>query len=276
MRTWIEISRSAEGWLSREAGAVGLMPDEVMRTMVDVFVDAIAKLELDPAHATATRHGKIRYFIHPHGLGGSAVTHEFFPYDVPADEAIRIAHACSHGSPHLIFPLGARVRGEREIYEAAGYEHTAEWTVMARSLVAPLAQPGDEQVRVITDTETEDRVLRAVVPDGGTGHPTRCDLAGDPAVRQGWIEDGGEAAAFGRLVVLGETAYLGNMVTVPTYRRRGYAAAIARRLLDDAFAAGATGCVLVSTAMAYELYRQVGFTAVMPIVEFRSPGAGDL
>ncbi len=76
-------------------------------------------------------------------------------------------------------------------------------------------------------------------------------------------------------MVLGKTAYLGDVATAPPYRRRGHAAAITRRLLDDALAAGATTCVLVTTAMAHDLYLKFGFAEVMPIVEFRSPGAQD-
>jgi GNAT superfamily N-acetyltransferase len=89
-------------------------------------------------------------------------------------------------------------------------------------------------------------------------------------IRQRWIADGGEPAAFGRLVLLGRYAYLGDMATAPAFRRRGHAAAIARRLLDDALAAGATTCVLVSTAMAHPLYQELGFTEVAPNIEFRS------
>jgi ribosomal protein S18 acetylase RimI-like enzyme len=165
------------------------------------------------------------------------------------------------------------VRGESDVYEAAGYARTAEWAVMTHPLASPFSQPGDERVRTIADAATEDRVLRAVLPDGGTGHPLRGGLSGNPAVRQRWVEDGGEPAAIGRLVLLGAAAYLGDVATSPPYRRRGHAAAITRRLLDDALTAGATTCVLVTTAMAYGLYQGFGFAEVMPIVEFRSPGA---
>jgi ribosomal protein S18 acetylase RimI-like enzyme len=93
------------------------------------------------------------------------------------------------------------------------------------------------------------------------------------AVRQCWIEDGGEPAAIGRLVLCGDTAYLGDVATSPAYRRRGHAAAITRRLLDDALATGANRCILVTTEMAHDLYRNLGFRDVMPLVEFRTPEA---
>jgi hypothetical protein len=41
-------------------------------------------------------------------------------------------------------------------------------------------------------------------------------------------------------------------------------------------AAGATTCVLVSTAMGLPLYQKFGFTDVMPMVEFRSHDATEV
>jgi predicted GNAT family acetyltransferase len=57
---------------------------------------------------------------------------------------------------------------------------------------------------------------------------------------------------------------------VPAYRRRGHAAAIMRSLLDDALMAGATACILVSTAMAHGLYLGFGFRDVMPMGGFQT------
>jgi hypothetical protein len=88
---------------------------------------------------------------------------------------IEIARSIGGGSPHLITPLGERITREAEIYLAHGYARTGAWTMMTRPLMTPLAQPGDERVLAIADTTTEERVLRAVLPDGGTGHPTTGD-----------------------------------------------------------------------------------------------------
>jgi GNAT superfamily N-acetyltransferase len=246
------------------------MTEATPGAIVDAFVDAIATLELDPGRTTIARHESTRYFVYHDGREGTAVTHEFFPYDVPAEEAIGLARRIAGTAPHLISAVGARVHAEAATYEAHGYRRTGAWTMMARPLAIRLAQPGDERVCEIIDAETEERVLRAVLPDGGTGHPTRGGHAGNPVIRQCWIADGGEPAAFGRLVLLGNYAYLGDMATAPAYRRRGHAAAIAQRLLDDALAAGARTCVLVSTAMAHPLYQKLGFTEVTPNIEFRS------
>ena len=238
--------------------------------IADTFVDAIIKLELDHSRDMVARHGTTRYFVYPDGRAGSAFTHDFFPYDVPADEAIQFAQSLAAQSPHWISPMGERIRAETGIYEAAGYERVAEWTLMVRPLTQRVSLLGDDRAQLIEDAATEDRVLSAILATGGSEHPTRSGLVADPAIRQRWISDGGEPASFGRIVLLGDHAYLGDMATVPAYRRRGHAAAIMRSLLDDALAAGAADCVLAATAMAHDLYLRFGFRDVMPMVGFQT------
>jgi GNAT superfamily N-acetyltransferase len=244
--------------------------DAASLAIADTFVDAIIKLELDRSRDIVARQGTTRYFVYPDGREGSTFRHEFFPYNVPADEAIQFAQSLAADSPHLISPMGQRIHAETGIYEAAGYEHVGEWTLMIRSLTQRVAQLGDERAVLIEDAATEDRVVSAILATGGSEHPTRSGHVADPAIRQRWISDGGEPASFGRIVLLGNHAYLGDMATVPAYRRRGHAAAIMRRLLDDALASGATTCVLASTAMAHGLYLGFGFREVMPMVGFQT------
>ena len=238
--------------------------------IADTFVDAIIRLELDHSRDMVARYGSTRYFVYPNGRAGSTFTHEFFPYDVPAHEAIQFAQALASHSPHMLSPMGERIRDETSIYEAAGYERVAEWTLMVRPLTHEVSQAGDERALLIEDAATEDRVVSAILATGGSEHPTRSGHVGDPTIRQRWILDGGEPASFGRAVLLGNHAYLGDMATVPAYRRRGHATAIMRSFLDDALAAGATACVLASTDMAHRLYLGFGFQDVMPVVGFQT------
>src|SRR5918997_683891 len=113
--------------------------------IADTFVDAIIKLELDHSRDTVARQGTTRYFVYPDGRAGSTVTHEFFPYDVPADDAIRFAQSLAAHSSHWISPIGQRIRAEMGIYEAAGYERVAEWTLMVRPLTQRVSLSGDER-----------------------------------------------------------------------------------------------------------------------------------
>lgn len=141
---------------------------------------------------------------------------------------------------------------------------------MIRPLTECISELGDERAALIADAATEDRVVSAILSTGESQHPTRSGHAANPAIRQRWIMDGGAPASFGRMVLLGNSAYLGDMATLPAYRRRGHAAAIMRSLLDDALAAGATTCILAATAMAHGLYLRFGFRDVMPMVGFQT------
>jgi GNAT superfamily N-acetyltransferase len=248
-----------------------LMTAAARIAIADTFVDAIIRLELDHSRDMVGRYGSTRYFVYPNGRAGcSMFTHEFFPYDVPADEAIQFAQSLAPHSPHLLSPIGERIRDETGIYEAAGYERVGNWTLMVRPLTHEVSRSGDERALVIEDADTEDRVVSAILAIGESEHPTRSGHVADPTIRQRWISDSGEPASFGRMVLLGNHAYLGDMATVPAYRRRGHASAIMRSLLDDALAVGATACVLASTSMAHDLYLRFGFQEVMPMVGFQT------
>ena len=91
-----------------------------MLAIADTFVDAIIKLELDHSRDILARHGTTRYFDYPDGRADSSPTHEVFPYDVPADDAIQLAQSLVAHSLHLISPMGQRIHAETGIYEARG------------------------------------------------------------------------------------------------------------------------------------------------------------
>jgi hypothetical protein len=84
--------------------------------IADTFVDAIARLELDLSRDLVARHGATRYFIYPDGRADSTLTHEFFPYDTPASEAIQFAQSLAPHSPHMLSPIGgADLRRNRHL-----------------------------------------------------------------------------------------------------------------------------------------------------------------
>jgi hypothetical protein len=173
--------------------------------IAETFVDAIIKLELDSSRDIVARHGTTRHVVYPDGRAGSTFTHEFFPYDVPAADAIRFAQSLAGRSLHLISPMGKRIRTEMGIYEMAGYEQVGEWTLMIRPLTERISELGDERAALIEDAATEDRVVSTILATGESQHLTRSGHAAYPAIGQRWILDGREPASFGRMVLLGIT-----------------------------------------------------------------------
>src|ERR687894_435070 len=136
-------------------GEAAMMMGAARLAIADTFVDAIIRLELDQSRDMVARYGSTRYFVYPNGRAGSTFTHEFFPYDVPAHEAIQFAQALASHSPHMLSPMAERIRDETSIYEAAGYERVAEWTLMVRPLTHEVSQSGDERAMLIGDAATE-------------------------------------------------------------------------------------------------------------------------
>jgi ribosomal protein S18 acetylase RimI-like enzyme len=80
-------------------------------------------------------------------------------------------------------------------------------------------------------------------------------------------------AAVAALLVLDGVGYLDQVVTFPRARRRGFATAIASRVIADARALGAERTFLLAEpdGEAARLYERIGFRAVTQIASWISP-----
>lgn len=236
-----------------------------LEVAANLFFDVIMKLETDPVVDSANMRDGVRFISFGAGRDGAAFTHEFFPVERDAGAMIELAREIAGEGPHLLDTIGYGSAADASIYTAAGYTKYATWTLMAMPLAGPYARPGDGPTLIVSDPATEARVLTGVLASGEQDHPERGGFVGDPAIRQRWIEIDGDVAAFGRTVMLGDVVYLGGMATVPAFRRRGLAGDLMRALLDDARAARAKHCFLVSTEMARQMYVSTGFTELGPV-----------
>ena len=74
---------------------------------------------------------------------------------------------------------------------------------------------------------------------------------------------GGQAIASAAATITGDAIGLYSVATLPSYRRRGYAEAIMRRVIADAErTAGVKRTVLQSTRSGYSLYKKMGYRTV--------------
>lgn len=78
------------------------------------------------------------------------------------------------------------------------------------------------------------------------------------------IGDPGRESALGSLILLGDVGLIDHIVTFPPARRRGYAEAIVRRIVAEAFEAGASALTLLAepSGSAQRLYERLGFRTV--------------
>lgn len=81
------------------------------------------------------------------------------------------------------------------------------------------------------------------------------------------VRDARRVVALASLLLLDATALIDHVVTLPHARRRGYADAIVRRLCDEAGAAGAKMCWLITDpdGPARRLYERLGFAEATTI-----------
>jgi len=87
------------------------------------------------------------------------------------------------------------------------------------------------------------------------------------------VREGRRRVAFGTLLVLEEVGYVDGVVTFPAARRRGYAAAIMRRIAEEARAAGARHLYLLAEpdGGARGLYERLGFAGVATLASTLGP-----
>lgn len=242
--------------------------------VIDVFIDGFAAIQRHAGPVHALSRDGLRYLEFDRGRRGSPFTVEFFPAGESVSEVVAIAHAVAGDQPHLVSAVSASAHTQIDGFVAAGYECWGTEIVMARSLADASLEAGDERARASVTTLDGVRIEAAMRDADLRPHPVTASHLSDPELRHRLIEEDGRIAAFGRIALVRGSAYLADIVTLPAFRRRGHAAALVRALLVDAQAAGATTCVLASTEMGLPLYRSLGFTDVVPLVGFQTPGAG--
>lgn len=87
------------------------------------------------------------------------------------------------------------------------------------------------------------------------------------------VRERGRAVAYASLLVLEGVGWIDHVVTFPRSRRRGHATALTRRILSEAYTAGAERTYLLAEpdGAAALLYRRLGFRPVRHLASWISP-----
>jgi GNAT superfamily N-acetyltransferase len=141
----------------------------------------------------------------------------------------------------------------------------------------PASGPGHEIRQVTDDSGIEDHIrtaaagfempesiLRGVMTPAMAGHP-------GVAVYVGYTD--GEPVATGLGVRTGRTIGVYNIATIPAARRRGYGAAMSRRIAVDGAAAGCDVAVLQASDMGYPIYERLGYRTVVRYMGYVEPAS---
>lgn len=133
--------------------------------------------------------------------------------------------------------------------------------------------------RLGTAQHLEDLSIRQLAPDEGRLHgevvarcfdepeePHRQLMSPEVMRSQGMRayvgEHNGEVASTCVGVTVGECVAIFGVATLPSYRRRGYAAAVTARAVGDGFAAGASWAWLSASEQGFGVYAGLGFETV--------------
>ncbi len=238
--------------------------------VVATFIDGFQAIQRFSGPIESAELNGIRYLVFANGRRSTRYTHEFFPLEVDAETAIATAREVDPDGDHQISLLSQFGESRIATFQRAGYEHWGNEMLMVRDLTTHRPESSTIEVRPISGIEEGSRIYQAQEDASLPGHPVTLAHLEASDVLQRWVSSNGEPAAFGRIVLLRDSAYLSDVVTLPAFRRRGYAEALVKQLLLDALENGARNCVLTSSEMGYRVYKTLGFVDVVPLTGFQT------
>jgi GNAT superfamily N-acetyltransferase len=137
------------------------------------------------------------------------------------------------------------------------------------------SRAGHAIVRVTDEQGVEDHIRSAVagfeMPESVLRGVVGAATLEQPGVALyvGYTDD--EPVSTGLGVRTGRTIGVYNISTIPAARRRGYGAAMSRRVASDGAAAGCDVAVLQSSEMGYPVYERIGYRTVVEYVGYVDP-----
>jgi GNAT superfamily N-acetyltransferase len=192
---------------------------------------------------------------------------DFLTSESDAQEVVDIVrdHLAGAREEHVLTVFSLVPERVIEAYESLGYQHAWTNILMARDLVTEDAALGNTAGVRSLGSDGDVDSINATAPD----HRTTVEAVGDPYLHDYLIRDDGRVIAKAQIVTKpGEVAYVSDMFTAPTNRRRGYSRALMESLHRRARACGAERSILVPSLMAREigLYQKYGYRETIPMV----------
>jgi GNAT superfamily N-acetyltransferase len=148
------------------------------------------------------------------------------------------------------------------MYRAAGYRCDGVEILMDRPITLDDASLSEDPRLVDILTDEQMRKLAEVWNNGRNANDYQPILPAHntaPGLVQRFVEIDGEAAAYGRAMIVGNDALLCDVNAFPRFRRRGLGRAIMQSLHAGLARAGAARVVLTATEMGLPLYEQLGY-----------------
>lgn len=256
------------------AGESELAQHVDLHAVTEVFIEGFARLQRVMGDVHRDQHLGIPFLYFGGGRRGARFVYEFFPIGAQPELAVRAATEIAGTSQHMISAIGCDSADEQASYTSAGYERWGHETLMARTIAFDDALVTDDEVVLIQHLDLGSRVESAQREAGLRPHPITADHLDDPAIAQRVVLVDDQPASFGRIIAVGDAAYVSDIVTLPAYRGRGLANRLVRRLLADAAKLGCRRSILTSSPMGHGLYRKLGFEEVTSLGGYETPRPG--
>jgi GNAT superfamily N-acetyltransferase len=214
------------------------------------------------------RIGQVWHVHYGVPMGGQ--DHEFFVYDTPIHEVIRLMQELSQRRGHWLAVFHQTGDGVEAEVAAADYNETVRETLMWRAAAPVSATPLPtgmtiQRVTTLQQVEWYNRTQGRMAI-----YPVELEEA---RLRYYLVYQGPLPVARGRLVLLDRGVFcLDGIHTLASYRRRGIGRAMVTQMMADAAAAGHPVGVLSSSEMGHPLYQQLGYQDILNLTLFE-PGS---
>jgi GNAT superfamily N-acetyltransferase len=205
----------------------------------------------------------------------------FFTHASMPDQVVQAIGRAQHNRSHwlTIFCTEEHAQGLMPVYDRLGYQCKSQETLMAKPLRSEKAAPHLATVsHAIEATGTKENASWAQALSQGISVSLTPLL--DVVVWHYLLEyDARQVAKGAWTMTPGQAAYIDEVETEATSRRRGFAQALMSQMLGDAAAAGATESILSASLMGKPLYQKLGYTEqaiILVLTKHEVTGQADL
>ncbi|TXG80973.1 MAG: N-acetyltransferase [Thermomicrobiales bacterium] len=189
-------------------------------------------------------------------------TDEFYVLQGNPEAVLDAIGGTDSGPDQVIDVIGADPAQDDTVYQSAGFCNDGVEILMDRAITsADALQPDDPRV-IETLTDAQIAKLADAWNVGRTANDYQPILAAHntaPGLVHRFIEIDGQAAAYGRAMIVDGEALLCDVNAFPGFRRRGLGRAIMQSLHAGLANAGAARVILTATEMGLPLYGQLGY-----------------
>lgn len=185
---------------------------------------------------------------------------------VPPERVFTLADAFFDATGYAVVVEVESAQLTEAVLQARGWRRDEEEPALVLAPIPDGPPPPDDLALRLVTTEAEYADFMAISRTGYRWIPS-LRAATDPGVALfvGYVR--GEAVAASRITCQGGVGDINGVVTLDTYRRRGYGTALTWAAIAEGARRGCTAMTLTATEMGYPVYRKMGF---VPVCTYRT------